>query len=299
MLQTLPQKPLSTYWERIASFALLGVIVVYFLPVLTAYYEHWLAGGGKVENRAIALVAIIYLVTQQKDLLQAPLARAGDLWIGFATLFGGLLLARVPLLNVQGLALSIALLGLLWFRWGRLGLAHLGKPLCILALALGTDGLADQFLSVYTPLVQWLQHLDALIAGYVLWGIGYPVELHATVIRIGQAGVDVYDGCSGIHSLIEIGVLAVVAILTISKQDRAANLRYFLACMAITFGFNLLRILLLAFASIYVGQEAFDALHKGWGADVYANLVGLTAIVFTARYFQWNPFAPKTDSDGV
>ncbi len=282
-------------WEPLAALALLAGTLACFLPVLSATVSLWTEGGG-LENRVIALIAVIYLVTREEALLKAPLAAPAEQIAGFGFFAGALVLAQIPSLTVQCLAFCLALAALVLFRWGWFGLKRLGKPLIIVACAMTVSGLADGFLPRYTPVVQWLQHFVASVVGYMLWTVGYPVEVEQTVIRIGESGVDVNAACSGIKSLLEVGVLAVVAILSISRRDASANWRYFLICEAIVLGLNTLRILALAGATLYLGQDAFDALHEGWGASLYGTVVSVVTILFTSRFFQWNPFDPENGS---
>lgn len=294
-----PSRPLAAIhrWETPAAIGLAVCVAACFLPVAVACYQRWAAVGGGLENRVIGLVAIIYLVTQQKKLLTTPLAGVRSQGLGFAVLILALLLVQFGSLTLQAAALALALFGLVLFRWGRPGLVALGRPLTIAALLLLLNGLSNAVLPQYTPLVLWLQYLVAGTATYLLWMMGVGVTLNQTVIQIGQAGVDVNAGCSGIYSLVEVGVLGIVAILTISERGRRANLRYFFTCLSITFGLNVLRVLLLAYASVNLGKEAFDSLHLGWGASLYGNGISVIIVLFTSWFFQWNPFDPRSVSE--
>jgi exosortase/archaeosortase family protein len=284
--------------EPIAALVLLAAVFAGFLPVIVACYQRWALPGGGLENRVIALVAIIYLVTRQKRLLDAPLAGLRGQWAGFAVLLAALALVQVGSLTVQAAALAVALVGLVLFRWGRWGVVCLGKPLAIAAMILVVNGLTNAALPKHTPFVLWLQYLVAGVATYLLWMGGVAVQLNQTVIRIGSsAGVDVNAVCSGIYSLFEVGVLAAVAILALSKQGWKANLRYFAACLGITFALNVLRVLLLVASTIFWGKETFDALHLGWGAVLYGNAISVIIVLFTSWFFQWNPFDPSSATE--
>jgi len=292
-----PAPVLARRWEATAALILLAAVVACFLPVLAAFYQTWAHPGGGLENRAIALVAIIWLVTRQRQLLDAPLAGIASQVAGFVLLVVAVGLVQLPLLTAQGAAFVVALVGLVLFCWGRAGLAALWRPAVIAAIVFTLNGLADGFLPRYTGLVQGLQHLVAGLAAYLLWMFGFAVELQETTLRVaGTAGIDVYAACSGTHSLLEVGALALTAILTISERSWRANLGYLLACLAIALGFNVLRILLLAYASAALGQETFDALHHGWGASLYGNGISVVTVLFTSWFFQWNPFEPRSVS---
>jgi exosortase/archaeosortase family protein len=284
--------------EPLFALALLLGLGLCFAPVLFACIQTWSAAGGGLENRVICLVAVIFLMSQQKDLLKLPLAGLAAQGVGFLCLVSSLLLVQLPLLTVQSFALAIALLGLVVFRWGKPGWKALKKPLIIITMILTVSGVANGVLPRYTPIVPLLQQFVAGSAAYILWLCGLPATVHDTVLQIGNAGgVDVNAGCSGIHSLTEIGVLAITAILTISQRPLKDNLRYFFTCELIVLGLNIFRILLLAYATTNLGKETFDALHEGWGASLYGNAISIVAILYTSSFFRWNPFDPQSASD--
>ncbi len=286
--------------EPLLAIALLLVLGICFAPVLFASFQTWSAAGGGLENRVICLVAVIFLMSQQKDLLKLPLAGLTAQAVGFLFLLTSLLLVQLPIFTLQALALAIALLGLVVFRWGKPGWEAVKRPLIIVGMILTVSGVANGLLPRYTPIVPWLQQLVAGSAAYILWLCGLPVAVRDTVLQIGNAGgVDVNAGCSGIHSLTEIGVLAITAILTISQRPLKDNLRYFITCELIVLGLNMVRILLLAYATTNLGKETFDALHEGWGASLYGNAISIIAILYTSSFFQWNPFDPQSASDSA
>lgn len=284
--------------EPLFAFALVCAMGICFAPVLFACFQAWSVAGGGLENRVVCLVAVILLVSQQKDLLKLPLAGLAAQGLGFLFLLSSLLLVQLPLLTVQALAVAIALLGLVVFRWGKSGWELLQRPLVIVGMILTVGGVANGLLPRYTPIVPWLQQCVAGSAAYILWLCGLPVEVHETILQIGNSGgVDVNAGCSGIHSLSETGVLAITAILTISRCPLRDNLRYFVTCELIVLGLNIFRILLLAFTTAHMNKEAFDSLHVGWGAVLYGSAISAVAILYTSSFFRWNPFDPQSVSD--
>ncbi|AGY60513.1 exosortase/archaeosortase family protein [Gloeobacter kilaueensis] len=277
-------------------WALVGAVVLCFAPVLLVMGGLWAISGG-LENRAIALIAVAYLVSRQKNLLGAPPAAAVFQALGLFVLACGLFLVQLPALSLQNLAFCLALTGLALFRWGRTAVDSLARPLLIVAMIMSINGLADGWLPAYTPVVQWLQHLVAGLGAYLLWMAGLPVVLKETVITVGGlGGVDVNANCSGIRSLLEVGTLAAVAIMTISRRSWLDNLRYFLLCELVVLALNVLRILLLAVAIAYTNPHTFEALHEGWGASLYGSGISAVIVLFTSWYFQWNPFDSQSGS---
>ncbi|BAC89119.1 exosortase/archaeosortase family protein [Gloeobacter violaceus] len=273
---------------------LLAAVGGCFAPVLLACALLWTEGGG-LENRAVALVAAGYLFVCGRATLLEASASPFFQGIGLACLMGGLLLVQLPALSVQSLAFCFALAGLALLRWGDAALRRLAKPFVIVTLAMLTSGLADSWLPRYTPVVLWLQQLVAGLAAYALWMAGFAVEWQQTVIRLGDTGgVDVNAACSGVRSLLEIGVLATAAIFTLSRRSRRDNGFYLALCAALVLALNAGRVLLLAVASVYWGRPLFDALHEGWGAQLYSGGISAATVLFTCWYFRWNPFdTPK------
>ncbi|MBW4698935.1 MAG: exosortase/archaeosortase family protein [Aphanocapsa lilacina HA4352-LM1] len=281
--------------EALLWWLLLAAVGGCFAPVLLACALLWAEGGG-LENRAVALVAAGYLLLRDRAaLLEAAVSPVFEA-AGLACLLGGLLLVQLPALSVQSLAFCLALAGLALLRWGSAGLARLAKPLIIVTLAMLASGLADSWLPRYTPVVLWLQQLVAGLAAYALWMAGFAVEWQQTVIRLGDTGgVDVNATCSGVRSLLEVGVLATAAIFTLSRRSHRDNGFYLALCAALVIALNAVRVLLLAVASVYWGRPLFDALHEGWGALLYSGGISAATVLFTCWYFRWNPFdTPKT-----
>jgi cyanoexosortase A len=112
--------------------------------------------------------------------------------------------------------------------------------------------------------------VTAKTAAVLLWHLGLNVVHQGQDLRLNNAGVVVYAGCSGIESIVELLNLTIV--FSVLFLDRW-SLRVWLGIIAIAIGFiiNACRVALMAYLSAYSTKAAFEYWHQGTGSLIFST----------------------------
>ncbi|UBF28756.1 cyanoexosortase A [Kovacikia minuta CCNUW1] len=216
----------------------------------------------------------------------------------FASLLGTGLLAIVLLrstaLPEAGLVLRaqpfVAVLGVALLASGFRGLYQYWKELMIFGS-----------LVLYTLFELLLKSIDlapltARISTLLLLYAGFPVKREGVFLRLPTGGVEVYGGCSGIHSILFMLCVAVLFLVMVPLRSPFQKAVCVVVAALLGFLVNSLRVAFLAILNAYSPKEVFEYWHEGSGSMIYAMI---SVVLFGA--FCWLAFlrSPRTTSDPI
>ena len=258
-------------------------------------FKFWLLGIGA---GLIALHLNLTWKSENADLLSASLL----FWIAvsillwkkrrtlslesdvFSSFFGAILIAIVLVKSTHiyrydfflRIAPLISVLGLGLLASGFKGLKPYMTPLLLLVFL----ALYPGFIYIVDPSL-----LTAKFAAFVLWILGFEVELRGVLISLPTGSIEVYYGCSGVLLICQLLGVALIVMTTISTSWRQKVL---LAVTAICLGFvvNGVRVSLMAVLVALSDKEAFKYWHLGDGSLIFSAI----AVFSFALVCNWQRF---------
>lgn len=158
-----------------------------------------------------------------------------------------------PLISLLGVGLLVS---------GFKGLKPYVTPLWLLVFL----ALYPGFIYIIDPSL-----LTAKFAAFVLWVLGFDVEIQGVLISLPTGSIEVYYGCSGILLICQLLGMALIlmALVSMSWQQKIQ-----LAVTAIGLGFaiNGLRVALMAVLVALSDSEAFEYWHLGEGSLIFSAI---------------------------
>lgn len=243
-----------------------------------------------------------YLVVQLWPMRPDPRPTGRSFWLSaltvfFAALFLPLLLLveASPEWRLIGWLLALATLGLttslLLQRAGWPWLRHFAFPLLFILAAVPWPTSLE--LKLMTPLMQW----DAASAVEILNWCGIPAVQHQNIIQLPNGFVGVDEACSGIRSL-QTSLMIALFVGEWMQLRLARRALLLVAALVITYGFNLLRTLILVSLSANWGSASLHRWHDTVGLIILAlSLVALWILAIAIR--EKNPTAPTPKNRNV
>jgi exosortase len=260
--------------------ALLAVFMVgysNFFKSLAAIWE------GDVEfSYGIMIPPIVaYLLWIRRDQFRHVNKEA---WVpGLAvTFFGCLLLILANFsssLILGGISLSVSIMGLVGYLWGRESFRIASLPLSVLILMAPVPSFILGELSWH------LKVQSSSISSMILRDMGIPVYQDGNLLRLPGYILEVREACSGTRSLFALITLAVV--LSIAQEQRWWN-KVLLTAVAplLAISGNVTRIVGTGLVAWHHGDlAANESLHSAWGVAVFLGVVGL--LVGFQRLLVW------------
>ncbi len=244
--------------------------------------QYWLAGigagliavnltltwrGDNVEvlgNNFMFLGAAGFLIWERRDKLKLESSF-------LATLFG---LAIVAIVLIKSSAISgydvflrvspfISGIGLALIASGGQAWKQYWQELTLLIFPIISPGL---LLRVFD-----ISPITAKFATFILWYLNFPVQNNGSYIILPTGAVDVYFGCSGYSSIIQLLGLSVLFLFMFPTTKKQ---KIYLPILAVTVGFvvNAIRVALMAYLVAYSTQQAFEYWHKGDGSLIFSMI---------------------------
>jgi exosortase len=124
----------------------------------------------------------------------------------------------------------------------------------------------------------FLENTMAMLGSFALQAFGFSAEAQGRFLSLPEGSVEVASGCTGFDMAFVLVGISIVWGLFINQSWQRIGAVCLLG-VAIAMVFNIPRIMLLAFAAIYWGQDSFDFWHGIWGGQIFS------AIMFTAYYY--------------
>lgn len=243
----------------IGDWILLAALVAAFAPALAAFSVIWDAVEYQAHGYLVGPVAAA-MAWSRRDAMgeRAPHPAGLALLLLALLMYGGGLLAG--LLALQGVALPLALAGLVTFRHGVSGLRAMAFPIAYVLFLVPVPP------AWLTPVVVGLQGFVSAFAIFVLRGLGMPVLREGNVIVVPEGTLFVAEACSGITSIVTL--LPVAALLAfLIGSSRRQLLALLLVVIPVAMFWNLVRVLATVVATRAVGveQATSGTLHESAG----------------------------------
>lgn len=203
-------------------------------------------------------------------------ARPGKLWVASLALglsLIGYMIARITgVLELEGMAMYLALISAAYLLVGGALLRALWFPILYLAAALPPP---DTLVAVLT---QPLKIGISQSAVTLLHGLGYPIASSGVTIQIANYELLVAAACAGLNSIITLSAICLFYVYLRHRSDLTAFLLVGLTIVPIAVFSNFVRVLTLVLITYYAGEAAAQGfLHDFAGLTVF--LVALLSII--------------------
>lgn len=226
-------------------------------------------------------VGLYQLWTSRQAIAQLEPTEA-DRAMGYLMIFGGVFLFPFCRFAVwpQAMLWMVILAGIAVSSWGPNFFVKYRLPVMMALLTAYPQPavFARTVWRVFTP-DAWLERVMTQVSAAALRLIGQPAIADTTFIRIPPHGsVGVGEPCNGFSMALTIAATGLImGILYNQKWHRVLIMMFVGIVLAMIF--NVPRIMLLAIASIYWGDEAYNFWHSTWGAQIFS------AVLFTVYYY--------------
>ncbi len=214
------------------------------------------------------------------DAVPAPRAGGALLAFGLALWLLGRTQSLVPF--EAGSLIPVAA-GLVLVAGGRTALARLAFPLAFLLFYVPLPGF------VLDQATAPLKALVSAVAAPLLGAAGYSVERSGVVLSVNGHEMLVADACSGLNSISSLLAMG----LLYSHLTRASALRMALlaaAVLPIAIAANILRVIVLAAATVHLGPEAA----QGWIHDAAGFGVFVVSLLLLVALDKWGQVSFRT-----
>lgn len=239
-----------------------------------------LVGAGSLLLLIAAAIGI-YMVWQKREQLANLMPSDEDRWIGYCIIFSGIFVAPFCATAEwsQKILLMMILLGVAISSWGLSFFSQYPIPVFLIGLGLFPNGYAvsRDIWETFTP-PYLLDNVMAAVSTFGLSLIGQNAENTGRVIDLSGKAVYVDWACNGFNLSAEVAVGSIILGLLL-KQTLPKIVMLTSVGIALALIFNVPRIMLMAMANAYWGDEAFGFWHGLWGGQIFS------CIVFTIYYY--------------
>ena len=118
--------------------------------------------------------------------------------------------------------------------------------------------------------------LTARLANFILWLMGFDVVRQGVWLILPTGSVEVYTGCSGVKTILQLIGLSWV-VLTIIKTSWKPKLYLPIAAIFLGFIVNGFRVALMAILIALADSAGFDYWHTGTGSLIFS---GISVLLF-------------------
>jgi cyanoexosortase A len=181
----------------------------------------------------------------------------------------------------------LSLLGLGLLASGFKGLIQYWRELIIFGL-LALHRLLEALLQAID-----LPQLTAQAAMFMLWYTGFQVRRDGVFLNLPTGQVEVYEGCSGIHSILLMLSIAVLFLLLFEVHSTLKKIFCIVVAVLIGFLDNSARVALMAILVAFSNNGAFEYWHSGNGSLIFSVIsVGLFAAFCWIAFLRTPPQTP-------
>ncbi len=261
-----------------------GLVILYGPLLYHWVWDGWLNKGISIQHEYFShgILGIPLALKLVWDKRQAW-HRLGDKlqWSGIVCLVIAFILYASGVMDAVNLSLPLMLTGLLLCLKGPAGLRLMLFPLILIVFSTPT-----QLPYLIEPYILPLQRFIATVAGTILHGLGYEVEVNNIYLSMNQQLVEVAPHCAGLKMLFTSLYMGLV--LTYWTGIYRSKLRtgvFFIGIVMVSVVGNILRNTILTFFHGNSMSEAFHWLHESWGGDVYSAVM-LGSLVLIVNVIQ-------------
>ena len=187
-------------------------------------------------------------------------------WLGLVSLGLAIGFYASGVMDAVNLSLPLMLIGLCLCLKGTAGLRLMGFPLALVVFATPT-----QFPYLIEPYILPLQRMIATVAGAILHGLGFDVEVNQIYLTMNQQLVEVAPHCAGLKLLFTSLYMGMILVYwTKLYRSRLQTTLFAIAIVVVSVIGNILRNTILTFFHGSSMTGAFHWLHESWGGDLYS-----------------------------
>jgi exosortase len=221
------------------------------------------------------------LIWWRRDQLRKQISEgwSGGLWITAAGCGLQILASMSGSFLLSGIALTMTIMGMAGFLWGKNLLRNILAPLALLVLMVPLPSYAVGELSWH------LQSTASSISAATLGLLGVPVYQDGNLLRLSNYVLEVKQACSGSRSI--FALLALACVLGVSSE-RKLWVRGLLVVAApvLAIGANVVRIVGTGLiASRWGDLAANESLHAAWGVVVF--MIAVIGLLGLQRLVRW------------
>jgi exosortase len=279
-LGQLLRQSVRTNHNRLITFGLV-VIVLFYVPLwLSVMWESTAKGSSVLLNLGFTYLGLQGLWKNRRQLAQLH-ANEEEQVLGYLLILGGALLVAFcqSSISLQALLAMVMVVGIVWSSWGARFFQHHLSSLIWLLFSLYPDWgfISYQIWMMVTP-ANILENSMAAVSAQALRIIGQPAQAQGQIVSLPAGSVLVGNGCSGFDMAFTIALASLLLGLLL-KQSWISILKATLVGIALALLFNVPRIMMLTFASVYWGKESFEFWHGPIGGQIFSG------ILFTVYYY--------------
>lgn len=271
----------SNRTNRNRAIALGLIIYLCYLPTWLRLIGIDLARGSSfpILNLGFLFFGIQALLKYRKEADTFELSPEDQLLASLAVITGGgLFFISLDSSSFQALGCAIAVAGTLFLTFSLRLFTHYPLKLSLL------------FFSLYPSLTYLLNNIRLLVTGdsmevvaaylgnFGLNLLGQSSHVDGILISLGEGSVEVGSGCSGFDMAVPIaGFAFMLGLFFELKWTKTLLLTVVGVGLALLL--NIPRIMVLANAAVYWGEDSFYFWHDSWGAQIFSG------ILFTIYYY--------------
>lgn len=277
---SLLQEGIRTIHNRIV-LAGLFIGLCYFPVWLSGLLKQSLLSSASLNLIIIATLLGVYSLWQKRHHLSKLKASEEDRLIGHIFILSGVFLFPFCRFDIwsQALIWLLILIGIACSSWGLTFFSQNLFTVLMLSITVypNLSSFARALWEILFPNQIWNSSI-AWISTLALQAIGQPAVAHGSIITLPQGSVEVGWGCNGLSMVLTMSTAGLLMGWFLKQPwQRIGKLITLGALLALVF--NIPRIMLLTFASVYWGKGTFDFLHGTWGGQLFS------AVLFTVYYY--------------
>jgi exosortase B len=124
------------------------------------------------------------------------------------------------------------------------------------------------------------------VATSVLSTAGYPIARSGVILQIGQFQLLVADACAGLHTLFSLEAMGLLYLNVVRHSSWLRNVALAILIIPISFTANVIRVMVLALITFYLGDEAGQGFLHGF-AGLVLFMTALIFIILTDSVLRW------------
>ncbi len=252
-----------------------------YLPVWSSILLKGMLSGSDVAFLNVGFLSFtLYTFWQHRQQLAEFSATEEERFVGHFLVLGGMATFFFGgSSSLQALVSIIVLLGMAYSHWGVACFSKYPLAIFLLLISLYPD-LNFLFNAIWLTLTppNLLENWMAWLGSLVLQGMGQAAVAQGPYLSLPTGSVQVASGCSGLMMAITIAGGSFLMGLFM-QQRRLTILRWMAIGIVLALVFNVPRIVILTFASVYWGKASFEFWHGPWGGQIFSSLL------FTVYYY--------------
>jgi exosortase B len=119
----------------------------------------------------------------------------------------------------------------------------------------------------------------SVVAEYVMHALGYPVARTGVILQVGPYQLLVADACAGLHTLFTLEALGLLYLNIVRTASVFRNVSLAILIVPISFGANVIRVIVLCLITYHFGDEAGQGFLHGF-AGMVLFMSALALIIF-------------------